>query len=234
MASVPIRPELAGVAGVPETLLSDGLLTRLSANLAPAPWSCRGSALVWWTRATRAATGALPPPIRGAARVMGVIGGFVRYQDTPVGSYDEVFAAVAHLEGVRPRTTVAFMAVDSETSLVAGRINWAMPKTLARFEGDPLGRMAAAAAGQTAWSVGATPRSWGPAVVPLRLSGLAVQQFPDGSLGRSVIRLRARGRPASVEVVVSSDGRLATWLRAGRHPGLVVPALSLSLGSARR
>ena len=35
-----------------------------------------------------------------------------------------------------PQANVAFIAVDSEASVVGGRSNWALPKVLARFDGD--------------------------------------------------------------------------------------------------
>ena len=50
---------------------------------------------------------------------------------------------VASADGRRSWGNVAFMAVDSETSLVGGRTNWAMPKTLAQFRDlirHPLGQ----------------------------------------------------------------------------------------------
>ena len=64
------------------------------------------------------------------------VGGFVRYTDTPVGAYDEVLGMIGSRTGLRPWGNVAFMSVNSESSLVGGRTNWAMPKTLARFDGE--------------------------------------------------------------------------------------------------
>jgi len=43
---------------------------------------------------------------------------------------------VASADGMKSWGTVSFMAVDSEASLVGGRTNWSMPKTLAGFDGE--------------------------------------------------------------------------------------------------
>ena len=64
-----------------------------------------------------------------------MIGGMVRYLETPVGPYDEVLGMVGSRTGLRPWGSVAFMSVDSEPSLVGGRSNWAIPKTLGSFDG---------------------------------------------------------------------------------------------------
>lgn len=227
------RPELTGVAGVPETLLTDALVARLPGNTAEAPWSVEGTALMWTTRGGHAATEALPSGLRGA-RALGVAGGFVRYADTPVGPYDEVFGAVGVRTGRRVRGSVAFMAVDSESSLVGGRTNWAMPKTLAAFEGG-IGSgetMTGQSSDGTTWQVTATARALGPAL-PYRSKAVVVQQFPDGSLRPSRLAMTARMRPALVTVAVESDGPLAGWLKPGRHLGALVESMSFSLGVPR-
>ena len=41
------------------------------------------------------------------------------------------------LRGAPLLTHVPFLGVDSEQSIAAGRGNWALPKVLAEFEGDP-------------------------------------------------------------------------------------------------
>lgn len=225
------RPELTGVAGVSETLLSDALVARLPANLAEAPWSVAGQSVLWTTRGGAAAGRALPSGARGA-RGLGVVGGFVRYADTPVGAYDEVFGAVGFRRDRSITGTVAFMAVDSPTSVVGGRTNWAMPKTLAEFTGE-IGRGPVTGTGtDTTWRVRATPRAFGPAI-PYRSRADVVQQFPDGSLRSSRLSMQARLRPALVTVEVESDGDLAAWLRPGRHLGAVVEEMTFTLGVPR-
>ena len=106
------RPEITGVPGVPETTLSADLLARLPDNLAPAPWDVQCAGLVWHGRGGRAVRGAFAPALRNS-RALASIGGFVRYSDTPVGTYDEVFGLVASADGMKSWGTVSFMAVDS-------------------------------------------------------------------------------------------------------------------------
>jgi hypothetical protein len=228
------RTELTGVAGVPETEVSAGLLARLPGNEAPAPWDCVCEAVVWFGRGGRAATQALPPALRGSASGLGVVGAVVRYLETPVGPYDEVLGMVGSRTGSRPWGSVAFMSVDSEASLVGGRTNWAMPKTLGAFGGEigPGKSVTGVGADETRWRVSATPRPFGPAL-PVRTTGLARQEFPGGRVGNSPLRASGRMRPALVTVEVESDGPLPTWLRPGRHLGAVVERATFTLGEPR-
>src|SRR3954453_1144671 len=136
MTAPDLRPELTGVAGVPETELSESLRSRLPENLTSAPWTVEAQAVVWYARGNAAATAALPPTLRSRAKGLAVVGGVVRYSSTPVGRYDEVFGLVGSRTGITGWGSVAFMAVDSEASLVGGRTHWAMPKTLAEFTGE--------------------------------------------------------------------------------------------------
>jgi len=199
-------------------------------DVPPAPWECRCSALLWLARGGRAAAAALPSALAGS-RALATVGGFVRYTDTPVGPYDEVLGMIGSSTGLRPWGHVAFMSVDSRPSMAGGRTNWAMPKTLANFDGDP-------AAGQTVsgtgadgirWSVRATSRVIGPSV-PLKTKGTARQQFGDGRIGDSLLSFSGRVRPAIVTVEVSSDDTLASWLRPGRHLGAVIESATFTLG----
>ncbi len=212
---------LAGVPGVPETSLSQALLAALPRNRAPAPWSGVCDAVLWVGRGGSAVTAALPPALH--ARGLAVVAGMVRYRGTPVGPYDEVLGVVGSHTGLRPWGSVVFMAVDSGESLVGGRSNWAMPKTSATFEGHVAAGSTCTARGAdaVAWQVTATSRVLGPAV-PLRAAGFARQVFPDGRVGSSRLSVRARVRAAVVGVGVESDGPLTSWLRSGRHLGLVV------------
>lgn len=222
------RPEITGVPGVPETAVTDVLLARLPDNLAPAPWDARASSVVWYGRGGSAASAALPAGFRGA-RGLAVVGGLVRYEYTPVGTYDEVFGAVGHRFGREIVGTVPFMAVDSEPSLVGGRTNWSLPKCLAEFEGEPASGRTFTARGADGekWRVSATARALGPAVSLKRASTL-VQQFPDGTLRPMAMRMRSRMRPALVTVEVESDGDLPSWLRPGRHLGAVVERMEFT------
>jgi len=221
-----LRPELA-VAGVPETFVSQELLARLPENLAPAPWDARCQATIWMSRGGKEARAALPPALRRHAAVM-VIGGMVRYEYTPVGTYDEVFGIVAARDGRRPFGTVAFMAVNGLETLVGGRTNWGMPKTLAEFEGDPGTGMTARGVEST-WSVSARPRVIGP-TMGYGTTGSARQVDALGQVLSSRLEGKFRMRPAIVTVDVSSEGSLPRWLRPGRHLGSVSPEMAFSLG----
>jgi hypothetical protein len=224
------RPELTGVGGVPETALSEALLATLPPNESEAPWTVNCSAVLWASRPTREASEALPPTLRGRRGVV-VIGGIVRYLETPVGPYDEVFGIVMSGYGRQAVGTVTFMAVDSPESLVGGRTNWAMPKTLASFEGTLGSRETLVATGKDSlgWQVSARPRVLGPRV-PVRSGAITRQEFPGGMLGDSRLRARGRARPALVDVEVQSDGPLAGWLRPGKHLGAIAEDVTFSLG----
>jgi hypothetical protein len=126
------------------------------------------------------------------------------------------------------------MPVDSPTSLVGGRTNWAMPKTLARFDGEPAAGATMTATGteQIAWSVSASAHVIGPAL-PVIGRGTALQEFPDGRIGHSVLTLTGRARAAMVTVEVTSDGTLPTWLRPGRHLGALLEKGKITLGRPR-
>ncbi|MCU1642857.1 MAG: hypothetical protein JWN03_3132 [Nocardia sp.] len=226
------RPELF-VHGVPETALTAALVEHLPVNAAAAPWNCSAEAVFWLGRGGAPATAALPPRLRGKARALGVIGGFVRYTETPVGSYDEVLGAIAFRQGLRPRGHVAFMAVDSETSLVGGRTNWAMPKTLASFSGDlASGTMTAteAVGGAPKWTIGITARSFGFAL-PLHATGTVLHQSHTGDIAAAALHTRGRAKLALIDTSVDGDGDLPHWLRPGRHLGVLVPRLQFTLSS---
>lgn len=223
------RTEITGVPGVPETALSDELLARLPDNLAPAPWECRFSGLVWSGRGGKAAQAALPARLCHA-RALATVGGFVRYEDTPVGPYDEVFGQVASHEGRKPWGSVTFMAVDSEASLVGGRTNWSMPKTLASFDGEigPKKTIAGWSEGPVRWRVEATPVAVGPRVTR-GTSAQVRQEFADGVVRPCLMTGRGIMRPALIRVEVVSDGPLASWLRPGLHAGAVIESGTFSL-----
>lgn len=225
--------EIAGVAGVAETALSAALLARLPHHAAPAPWTVTCSALVWYARGGAEATQALPPALRDGHRGLVVVGGLVRYSDTPVGPYDEVFGLVGSRTGRRGWGSVAFMAVDSEASLVGGRANWGMPKTLGDFTGGPSAPRPWSAQARDdgpRWRVSAAPRFTGPRL-PVRVRSTTRQQLADGRVADSALDGRGRVRPAVVGVEVASEASLPTWLRPGRHVGAVVESATFTLGA---
>lgn len=222
--------DIAGVPGVAETTLSADLISGLPENLAPAPWRVRGSAVVWWGRAGANAREALPESLAQTHKPVMVIGGFVRYADTPVGTYDEVFGIVTSKGPGGSKdivSTVAFMAVDSPTSLVGGRTNWSMPKTLACFEGAPDSEMTARSNTDHAWTVTSRARAL-PIGITRSAKAVIRQAFPNGSLGDTAMESGARMRPAMISVGVESDGPLADWLKPGRRFGMILENVEMS------
>jgi hypothetical protein len=211
---------LAAVPGVSECTLTAATVADLPASAPAAPWhDLRLTSIVWLARGGRAAGRAAGAANPARGRALGVVGAMVSYADTPVGPYYEVLGAVGLRAGRTVHNSVPFMAVDSPASLVGGRTNWSLPKTLAEFTGEPAdGAMSARGDG---WSVRVRARPYGPSV-PIPMSGRIVQQWPDGQLRAAALAGKGRGRSAIVTVEVESDGDLPNWLRSGRHLGVVV------------
>jgi len=219
--------DLTSVAGVAETALAPDVLGDLPADVADAPWTCRGTATLWMTRTSPAARSALPDGVRRWGAPLGVLGGMISYSDTPVGAYREVYGCIGVRRGLAVRHCVSFIAVDSKASLVGGRANWAIPKTLAEFDGAAGQAMSAAG---PSWSVSAVPRRIGPRL-PMYLPMTIAQQSGTGLGLVSRMRLRGWLRPALVDVQVSSAASLPGWLRSGRHLGMVIESMSFTLAA---
>jgi hypothetical protein len=210
--------ELRAVHGVPECTLDDATVASLPAEAPPAPWLAECSSITWYGRGGRAAAAAAGAPANRSS-ALAVIGGLVSYRNTPVGPYHEAFGTVALRDGRKVCGSIPFMAVDSLSSLVGGRQNWALPKCLASFTGEP-GELTMTAKGD-GWQISATARPFGPRYrVPM--SGRLVQAWPDGILRESALDGKARSRSAIVTVEIESDGPLPTWLRPGRHLGAIL------------
>ena len=166
-----------------------------------------------------------------SGRALATVGGLVAYADTPVGSYNEVFGVVAYRDGRSVRGTIPFMAVDSVTSLVGGRGNWSLPKTLAEFTGEPSAAGCVMSAEGDGWLVRATARPFGPSfTVPM--TSRMVQPWPDGVTRESLLTGTGRSRSAIVTVEVDSRADLPGWLRPGRHFGSVLTGVEFTLGEA--
>jgi hypothetical protein len=138
------------------------------------------------------------------------LGAFVRYHDSPVGPYNEVWAAPS----LSPALHIPFMAVDSEASLRAGRANWALPKEMAAFSGW--------SAEGDGWSVAARVVS----------AGLRIPLVGAGEL-RQAVRSFAWARGVGRLVRVEVEVRGIEWLAPGRHLGLHVERATLTVGSPR-
>lgn len=217
--------DLPAVAGVPESTLTEQVLAGLPAGAPPAPWTCRCDAIVWWAWRPRSA--GLPAAAGHPGRLV-VGGALIGYSESPVGRYREVVGLLGGLGRHGLSGSVPFMAVDSPASLVGGRRNWALPKVLARFTGEPGARTMTAAG--TGWSVSATVGPLGPSL-PVRLAGRLEQPWPDGRPRIARLSGRATGRPALVRIDVHSDGSLAGWLRPGRHLGVLLLGAEFSLAA---
>jgi hypothetical protein len=221
------------VQGVPESELADDDAARLPAASAPAPWDTVLDAVLWSHRAAPAAEERLPGALRGRPALPVTVGALISYRQTPVGAYREVLASPRLLLGPRgPEACVPFIAVDSLPSVHGGRTNWALPKTLARFEWPeaPRGGFELDAEGH-GWSVHATVRPR-----RRRLPFAAVlrnrQLTPAGAEITFASRWRGRARLASVELETRGP-TLPGWLRSGRHPALVLEGARVSVSPAR-
>ena len=241
MAATANSHPLQHVGGVAESAMGDALAARLPDRSAPAPWTTRIQALVWFHRAAPGATELLPEPLRGERTIPLTIAAFIRYLDTPVGPYGEILASPVLLARTPPAAFVPFIAVDSLSSIHAGRANWALPKTLAAFEwsqtperfGDgPLAVRGEGTHGPVAWSIAAqaSPRR---RRLPLRLPLLRdVQVTPDQR--QLDVAMSLAGRAQLATVAVQSDGpTLPGWLPAGRHRGFVLSDARMTFGAPR-
>ena len=221
--------DIAAVPGVPETAVGPEVLDRLPRSAPPAPWPLELRALFWAAWPGAAPARSLPPSLSQGSRVLMGGGGFVRYLDTPVGPYCEALAAALLLRGRRASVHVPFIAVDSGASVVGGRTNWSLPKTLADFEGDP-GAEATVSARGDGWAVRASARPLGP-VLPLRARLALTQESPDGTVRRARGRLAGRARLAVVSVRASGGAELEAWLDSGRRLGVIVEGARGTLGA---
>jgi hypothetical protein len=163
----------------------------LDPDIPAPPWISEIDAVLWLQRAPLA------------------IAGLIAYRKGPVGPYGEAFVAPVGPRGAR----VDFMAVDSEPSMAGGRANWALPKEMARFDGDPgvPGRVTVTGDGWR-WNVTTRARrrewpAWGAYIV--------AQLWPDGVTRPFRASVRGRARLGSVEI--EGRGRHAAILVSGRQ-----------------
>ena len=224
---------LQAVQGVEESALADDDAARLPGVSAPAPWATVLDAVVWFHRAAPGAEERLPRALRDRRALPVTVGALIRYRETPVGPYREVLASPSLLLGPRgPETCVPFIAVDSLPSVQGGRENWALPKTLARFDWpeEPRGAFELDAEGR-GWSVYATVRPR-PRRLPFAAISRHRQVTPAG--GEITFESRGRGRARLATVELETRGpTLPGWLRSGRHPALVLDGARVVVGPAQ-
>jgi hypothetical protein len=118
--------------------------------------------------------------------------------------------------------------------VVGGRTNWALPKTLAGFDGQPAHDTSMAATGSD-WRIEATPTSHRlmvPMLIPKLLT--LVQLGPH----RTVWSVRPSGyavtRLARIDVRVTAAPTLQDWFPSGIRRGTLTPRLTMVLGPARQ
>jgi hypothetical protein len=220
-------PDWLELPAVPESRLDPGTRERLVAGEGgppvPPPWATAVSAVLWWHRAAPGAADHLPEQIRRLPHLPITVGALVRYRESPVGSYSEVFASpvlIRQPAGRRfglPAVSVPFIAVDSLTSVAGGRAGWMLPKVLARalWPAD-----AAARIETDDWSVAVSivPSD---RAVPIRSRLPLLQPQPDGTRRLSTVRMRGRMRVGRAEVATTGPS-LPQWLLPGRHPAVAI------------
>jgi hypothetical protein len=191
-----------------------------TSEIPPAPWHSSVDALLWLHPAAPAARGLLPPQLAARAGPPVTVGGLISYREGPVGPYGEVFGAPVMLRGAPMLGHIPFMAVDSAASIAGGRGNWALPKELAEFDGDP-GRPGAVTARGEGWALRITTTARAHRL-PMTMTMRAAQVWADGRVRSFSVRMRGRARLAGVEVEHLVASPLADWLVEGRHLAVLV------------
>jgi hypothetical protein len=215
---------MSAIPSVPESLLASDAV--LPASSAPAPWRTRIDAAFWWHRAAPSAASVLPVDLRALGVIPVTLAAFVRYRETPVGPYSEIFASPVLLrKWPVPPLHIPFIAVDSLASVHGGRENWALPKTLASFQ---WGSSSVAASGD-GWDVAVDARASTP-LFPVA-GGLRVLQLHDWEPRSAWIGLSGRARLGRVTVAAHGP-TLSQWLVPGRHPALLISDSTMVVGAA--
>jgi hypothetical protein len=231
-----VNSDFVQLPGTPEAALRREDLALLPESAPAAPWRVRAHVLIWADRPDERTRGAIralvPQEVSANATPIATLGALIRYRDTPVGPYSEIIGAVVYRRDGTIFSHIPFIAVDSPSSVVAGRTNWALPKTLASFDNQPAHRIPMIATGG-GWCVEATPTATR-FVVPLLLVPkllVLVQLGPH----RTVYSVRPSGyglaRPARADVRVSGGATLGDWFPSGMRPS-VLGQLTMSLGPA--
>jgi hypothetical protein len=222
--------------GTPETALPNEDLVALPPSAPPAPWRVTAAAMLWTGRPDERARAAIdavvPKEVSAGATPIVTVGALIRYLCTPVGRYREVLGAVVYRRGATVFTHIPFIAVDSPASVVGGRSNWALPKTLASFDGQPADGTSMAANGDD-WRVAATPTARLLTVPMLAPKILALVQLgPHGTVWS--VRPSSYGvtRLARIDVRVMGAPTVADWFPAGSRRGTLTPWLTMVLGPA--
>lgn len=200
-----------------------------------APWRCRLRGVVWWRlpgrRAREVLATQLADGVGSGRRPALTVGALVEYLDTPVGPYREVLAGILLLGRGLPVLTVPFIAVDSRSSVEAGRRNWSLPKTLCAFGGTSAAGGPGSASGP-GWRVAVRTGRPAPGLpAPARVS--LAQARGDGEVLTSPVSALGRGGLCRVDVDLSTRHPFSAWFPVGRCWGAVVPAATVRVGEPR-
>jgi hypothetical protein len=233
----PVDSDFVRLPGAPETALRREDLATLPDSAPGPPWRVSAHVLIWAARAGERARSAIqelvPQEVSAHATPIATLGALIRYLDTPVGRYSEIIGAVVYCRGGTVFSHIPFIAVDSPVSVVGGRTNWALPKTLANFENQPAPGIPMIATGGD-WRVEATPtatRFAVPLLVP-RLLAL-VQLGPHRTVWSVRLSNYGMARLARADVQVSAQPTLRDWFPSGMRPS-ALGQLTMFLGPAAR
>jgi hypothetical protein len=222
---------VSDAAGLPETHLPADLLARLPESVAGAPWHTKCRTVTWMHPVGDAALETLPEQIRSAG-ISIVAWALVRYEDTPVGPYDELAATLLPADGGDGYGHIPFIVVDSLPSIVGGRTNWLLPKALARFAWSD-DALAVTATGESPatpeWSISVAIEPSGQAA-PLEFPNHVQQVSTTGEVRRFDGSLAGSMQMASVIVDGQADGPLASLLVPGRYDGTVLSDCEFQVG----
>jgi Acetoacetate decarboxylase (ADC) len=232
-----VNSDFVRLSGTPETDLRREDLVTFPASAPAAPWRVTARALFWTDRpddrARSAIEAVVPVEVSAGATPIATLGALIRYLDTPVGCYSEIIGAVVYRRGGTVFSHIPFIAVDSPASVVGGRTNWALPKTLASFDGQPANRIPMIATGGD-WRVEATPtarRLPVPLLVPKLLA--LVQLGPHRTVWSVRPSSYGMARPAQADVRVTAQPTLRDWFPSGMRPS-ALGRLTMFLGPATR
>jgi len=221
---------VAEAVGLPESQLPVELVRLLPEKVAGAPWRTQCRVVTWMHPVAPAALDAFPAPIRPAGIALAAWA-LVRYEHTPVGPYDEL-AVTLLPEGGDGYGHIPFIAVDSYPSIVGGRANWLLPKSLARFvwsEDSLSANVTADAPAKPGWSLTINVMPSGePAATAIpsnvkQVSTAGVVRRFTGTMGGSM-------QPAAVNVEGVAEGPLAPLLVSGRYDGSLLSGCTFDVG----
>lgn len=221
---------LRDAVGLPESQLPGPLVDLLKDTVAAAPWQTRCRVITWMHPVGPAALETIPAAIRPSAIAM-VAWALVRYEHTPVGPYDEI-AATLIPEGGDGYGHIPFIAVDSYPSIIGGRANWLLPKSLARFvwsEDGLSANVTADAPAKPGWSLTvSTAPSGDPS--PVEMPNHVQQVSTAGAVRRFDGAMAGTMWSASVTVDAVAEGPVSALLIPGSYQGSVLTDCTFNVG----